>query len=134
MNNLRPGAIALLAGGALLFISTFLNWGGDQSGISLKARGLQGLICLVIGGGVVLVVTLANFANNSLSLNVAGLDTNGVLLTLGIAAFLMNFGLQFADESQVGVLLGWIGAAAIVVGAVLEERETGTGSTPPTPF
>lgn len=134
MDDLKPSAIALLAGGALLFISTFLKWRGDQSGISLDAAGLQGLICLVIGAGVVILVAMANFGGKTTNLSVAGLSTSEVFLTLGITAFLITFGLQLADSVKFGVFLGWVGAAAIIVGAFMESRAEPSASTPPTPF
>jgi len=133
MDKLRPGAIALIAGGAVLFISTWLKWGGDSAGASLDARGLQGLFCLLIGAGIVLAVVVENFGNQSISVNIAGFDKNDLMLTLGITAFLITFGLQFAEGSKAGVFIGWIGAAAIVVGAYME-RGKRPDSTPPTPF
>lgn len=133
MNDLRPGAIALLGGGGLLFLGTLLKWGGEQTGVSLDARGLQGLFCLIIGAGVVAVVAMANFGGKTISVGFAGLDTNELIMTLGLAAFMITFGFQFISDSQVGVLLGWIGAAAIVVGSYLERGES-TAATPPTPF
>ncbi len=134
MDNLKPSAIALLGGGGLLFISTFLKWRGDQTGISFDSAGLQGLICLVIGAGVVILVAMANFGGKSIELNVGGLTTNDVYLTLGITAFVITFGLQLADSAKFGIFLGWVGAIAIMVGAFMESRSDSTSTTPPTPF
>ncbi len=134
MNNLRPGAIALLAGGILLFISTFLDWRTNTSGLDTDISGLQGLFCLIIGGGIVALVGLTSFGNVNLPDKVLGFTWNQVYLADGVAAFLITFSLQFADFTEFGLVLAWIGAAAIIVGAVLEERAGPTVNTPPTPF
>ncbi len=135
MNNLRPGAIALLGGGLLLFISTFLDWRTNTSGIDTDFTGLQGLFCLIIGGGIVALVGLTNFGNVNLPDKVVGLTWNQLYLADGVAAFLITFSLQFADFTEFGLVLAWIGAAAIVVGAVLEDRAgPASASSPPTPF
>jgi hypothetical protein len=134
MDNLKPSAIALLGGGGLLFISSFLKWRGDQSGISFDAAGLQGLICLVIGAAVVILVAMANFGGRTTELSVGGLTTNDVYLTLGLTAFLITFGLQLADSAKFGLFVGWVGAAAIIVGAFMDSRSDSTATTPPTPF
>ena len=134
MNNIKPGAIALLGGGILLFISTFLDWRTGLSGISTDATGLQGLFCLIIGGGVVALVGLTTFGNASLPDHVLGFTWNQVYMGLGLAAFLISFSLQFGDATEFGLVLAWIGAAAIVVGAVLEDRSAPASNAPPTPF
>lgn len=135
MNDLRPGAITLLAGGAVLFISTFLDWRPNTSGVSTDAMGLQGLFCMAIGAAVVLLVGVNAFGGRDLLPHgLVGFTTNQLFLALGFAAFLMTFGLQFARFTEFGVLIGWVSAAAVVVGAILADRETSAASTPPTPF
>ncbi|MDH3752464.1 MAG: hypothetical protein OEU32_01230 [Acidimicrobiia bacterium] len=135
MQNLKPGAIALLAGGGLLFISSLVNWGPDTSGISTDFFGLQGLFCLVIGGGVVTIAAIRAFAPQvSLPSSVLGLSLMQAIVGLGLAAFLITFGLQFVDGSEFGVTLGWIGSAAIVAGGIMESTTAQTSSAPPTPF
>ncbi len=130
----------MLGGGALLFISSFLNWFKlgpfSQSGLDTDITGLQGIVILLIGAGVAAVAAIRAFASDSVKLPeaIVGLTLNQVILILGFAAFLMMFGLQFADNTSIGVVLGWIAAAVIVAGAVMEDRSPAAGSAPPTQF
>jgi len=140
VNNVKPGAMMMLGGGALLFISSFLNWYKfgpfTQSGIDTDLTGLQGIVILLIGADIVAVTAIRSFAADSVKLpeRVLGLTLNQSMLLLGFAAFLMMFGLQFADNTSIGVFLGWIGAAVVVAGVVMEDRSPATGSTPTTEF
>ncbi len=130
----------MLGGGALLFISSFLNWFKfgpfSQSGLDTDITGLQGIVILLIGAGVAAVAAIRAFAGGSVKLPeaIVGLTLNQVILILGFAAFLMMFGLQFANNTSIGVVLGWIAAAVVVAGAVMEDRAPATGSAPPTEF
>jgi hypothetical protein len=126
----------LIAGGAVLFISALLDWRDtsvSSSGLGTDWTGLQGLWCLLIGGAIAVLVALQTFANLNLPARVLGFTWNQLYLMFGVAAFLITFGLQFADRVEIGVTLGWIAAAVIVVGAFLEiqqgARET-AGSRP----
>ena len=49
-------------------------------------------------------------------------------LKLGFAAFIITFGLQFAVTTEIGLLISWIGAAAIVAGAILEDKAGDTAA------
>ncbi len=140
MGNMKPGALMMLGGGALLFISSFLNWFKfgpfSQSGLDTDITGLQGIVILLIGAGVAAVAAIRAFAGDSVTLPdaVLGLTLNQVILVLGFAAFLMMFGLQFANNTSVGVVLGWIAAAVVVAGVIVDDRSPAEGSAPPTQF
>lgn len=129
-NAIKPATIMMIGGGALLFIASLLDWVEIFDKTDLF--GIQWLFTLVIGGGVAILVILANFANVSLPDKLLGLRMNQIYLMLSFAAFLMMFGLQFGEAREIGVLLGWIGAAVMTAGAVMEEQ--GVGSSPPTQF
>ena len=59
-----------------------------------------------------------------------GYTQTQLIMVLGTASFLTTFGLQFRNSVGVGILIAWIGAALIIVGAVLQMR-AGAASPPP---
>lgn len=131
MNDLRPGTMALLGGGVLLAIGTILKWHTGITGISTDAHGLQGIFCLIIGVAVAGTVAAKAFGGKDvLPADILGFSPNQMYLKLGFAAFIISFGLQFAVTTEIGLLLSWIGAAAIVVGAVLEDKAGDTAAAP----
>jgi hypothetical protein len=152
VNNPSPSRIMLIAGGAVLLISTFLEWteGVDLgefgssdgfSGIDTDAFGLLGIWCLLIGGAVAVLTALTTFGNINLPARVLGFTWTQLYLMFGLAAFLITFGLQFIDGTAFGVTLGWIASAVIVAGAFMELQSEGKragsvggGTTPPRPF
>ncbi|MEM1335388.1 MAG: hypothetical protein AAGG08_18225 [Actinomycetota bacterium] len=136
MNDLKTTQIMLIAGGAVLFLSSFLAWRseGDLSvnGWQTGSFGLQGifiaLIGLAVGGGV----AAQAFGNVSVPERILTLSHDQIHLALGFAAFVVNFGQQFADSAGAGALLGWISSAVIIAAAVMDLREAPTA--PPTQF
>ncbi len=134
----------LIAGGALLFIASFLKWrdffgGSGEGGLSTSVTGLQGIFCLLIGGAIAVLVGLQTFGNINLPARVLGFSWSQLYLMFGLAAFLITFGLQFADQVAFGITLGWIASAVIVAGAFMElqsegRTSVGGGSTQPKPF
>jgi len=118
----------LIGGGVLLFIASLLDWVEFFDKTDLF--GFQWLFTLIIGGGVAVLVVLSTFANVSLPDKLLGLSMNQIYLMLSFAAFLMMFGLQFGKGSEIGVLLGWIGAAVMTAGAVMEEQSSSSGAAP----
>ena len=137
-SNMKPSTIMLLAGGAVLFISSFLDWRTNFGGLETDITGLQGIFCLLIGGAVAVLTALTAFGNVNLPDRVLGFSWNQIFLMLGFAAFLMTFALQFADFTEFGVTLAWIASAVIVAGAFMEIQGEGRGSgasgMPPTTF
>ena len=131
MDTVKPATIMLIGGGALLFIASILDWTEFSS--KTDVFGIQWIFTLIIGGGVAVLVVLSNFANVDLPDNVLGLSMNQIYLMLSFAAFLMMFGLQFGAFREIGVLLGWIAAAVMTAGAVMEEQGS-SSSAPPTQF
>lgn len=136
MDNLKTTQIMAMIGGAVLLLSTFLDWVsvGDfgENGWDTSLWGLQGifvaLIGLAIGGGV----AAQAFGGVTLPDRIMGLDHDGLHLLLGFAAFLITFGRQFGDNPGIGILLGWISAAVIIASAVMDMRAE--PSAPPTQF
>ncbi len=128
MDSIKPATIMLIGGGVLLFIASLLDWVEFFDKTDLF--GFQWLFTLIIGGGVAVLVVLSTFANVSLPDKLLGLSMNQIYLMLSFAAFLMMFGLQFGKGSEIGVLLGWIGAAVMTAGAVMEEQSSSSGAAP----
>ncbi len=136
MDNLKTTQIMAMIGGAVLLLSTFLDWVsiGDfgENGWDTSLWGLQGifvaLIGLAIGGGV----AAQAFANVTLPDRIVGLTHDQLHLTLAFAAFMITFGRQFGDNPGIGILLGWIASAVIVASAVMDMRAE--PASPPTQF
>ena len=136
-NGIKPSTIMLIGGGAVLLISTFLDWFGSgsfgENGWETRGAGLLGIFLAAIGVVVAVGVALTTFGDVSLPDAVVGLSRNQVYLALSFAAFLITFGLQFADFTKFGITLGWIAAAVMTVGAVMEEQADTSGG-PTTQF
>ena len=136
MDNLKTTQIMAMIGGAVLLLSTFLDWVsiGDfgENRWDTSLWGLQGifvaLIGLAIGGGV----AAQAFANVTLPDRIVGLTHDQLHLTLAFAAFMITFGRQFGDNPGIGILLGWIASAVIVASAVMDMRAE--PASPPTQF
>jgi hypothetical protein len=128
----------LIAGGAVLFIASILKWrdfSSSEGGLSTDITGLQGFFCLLIGAAIAILVAVQTFGNVNLPGRILGFTWNQLYLVFGVAAFLITFGLQFAEQAAVGILLGWIASAVIVAGAFMEiQGESKVGSAPPTTF
>src|SRR5688572_21884716 len=127
----------MIAGGALLFIASFLDWKDVEVWSNGDLVGLQWLFTLVIGAGIAVLAALMAFANVNLPSRVLGFSWLQLFAALGFAAFLITFGQQFAEEPGIGVLLGWIGAGVATAGAIWELMSEGAGArhgAPPTTF
>lgn len=132
MDNMKPSQLMVIGGGILLFISTFLAWAsfgsGDfsssASGWETSLWGFQGIFVAIIGaliGGAGILKATGNAAN--MPDKVLGLDHDQLHLALAFAAFLITFGRQFGDNTGIGIALGWIAAAVIIAGVIMESRE-----------
>lgn len=133
-NGIKPSAIMLIGGGALLFVSTLLDWFSSgpfgYNGWETRGHGLQGIFVAAIGVVVALGAALTTFGNASLPDKILTFTRNQVYLILSFSAFLIMFGLQFASHSAIGVILGWIAAAVMTAGAFMDEQSPGGGAAP----
>lgn len=127
MNQLRPGAIAMMAGGAVLLIGSFLDWQSFGSGsfsISANAwdRGLLGFFLLLISAVAIGVAAVDAFAPQvNLPEDILGFSKVQLVLVLGFAAFVVSFGLLFLAEGfKIGSILATLGSGAVVAGAIME--------------
>lgn len=112
-------------------LASFLNWfsvGGF--GTNGWDFGLLGLFQFVIGAVIVGIALLPAVAPQvNLPDQVAGFSPNQLAMALAVGAFLWNFGLQFEDNSAIGLFLGWIFAAVTIAGGVMNELGLGGTST-----
>lgn len=132
MNQLRPGAIAVLAGGVVLLISSFLDWTGPFNAWESSLFGLTGLFLFVIGAICAAVAAIRAFAPQvNLPGNIVGLSLDQALLGLGVAVLLLALGLLFRDESaKIGTILALLSSIAIIAGSHMETQASGAKAPP----
>lgn len=142
-NNVKPSTIMLIAGGAVLFISTFLDWfsvgeGGFSFGANaweVDAFGLLGIMCaaigILIGGGV----AASNFGNISMPDRMLGFNHDQVHFILSTFAFLITVGFLFRGDVGIGLILGLLASGVMVAGSFMDmQAESGGAEAPPTQF
>ncbi|MCB0994428.1 MAG: hypothetical protein KDB21_05015 [Acidimicrobiales bacterium] len=122
-NQIRPGALAIAGGGALILIASFIDWFVIFSAWENRIFGLVGLLLLLVAAILIAVPLIRMFAPQvSLPERVVGFTLNQLMLALGFAVFVFGFSWMFADGSEFGCILAWIGGAVAVAGAFLEDK------------
>ena len=138
MDNMRPSQMMTIGGGIILLISTFLAWvsvgSGDfsfsENGWGTSLWGIQGIIVAIIGAAVALGGLMHATGNASnMPDKVVSLSHDQLHLALGLSAFFITFGRQFGDNAGVGILLGGIASAVIVIGSLMELGVIGGGES-----
>jgi hypothetical protein len=124
-----PGEITIMAAGAVMIIFSFLHFAADRSA---WGSGLFPIATLLPLYGLVmgLQIALTKFASLNLPQRVIGFTWEQVHLALGAMAALMAFGWLVTDygDKQIGMWFEILGGFALVVGAVLLQRERNTGA------
>jgi hypothetical protein len=124
-----PGEIVIMAVGGAMLVFSFLHFAGDTSA---WGRGLFPIATLLPAYGVLMAlqVVLTKFAGVTLRASVLGFTWEQVHLALGAMAALMAVGWLFTDygDKQVGAWFEILGGIALVVGAVMLQRERNTGA------
>ena len=124
-----PGEIVIMAAGAVMLVFSFLHFAGDTSA---WGTGLFPIATLMPLYGVIMAlqIALTKFAGVSMPDRVIGFSWEQVHLALGAMAALMAIGWLLTDygDKQVGEWFEILGAIALVVGAVLLQRERHTGA------
>ncbi len=131
MDNVKPGALAMIVGGALLLIGSFLDWQSFFGfGQSAWDRGLLGFFLLVIAAIAIAVPAIQSFAPQvNLPDQVLGMSMLKIATLVGMSAFLISFGLLFIFEGfQIGSILATLGSAAIVAGGYMLESDGGAAA------
>lgn len=124
MNGMRPGAIAVLAGGVALLISSFLDWRGPFSIWESTIFGLTGFFVFVIAAAAIAVAAIRAFAPQvKLPEQLLGMTLNQLLVGLGAAVTILAFSTLFADQgAKIGTILGLLAGGAITAGAYMENQ------------
>jgi hypothetical protein len=124
-----PAEIVIMAAGAVMLIFSFLHFAGDTS---TWGTGLFPIATLLPVYGVIMAlqVVLTKFAGVSLLDSVIGFTWEQIHLALGAMAGLMAIGWLFTDtgDKQIGEWFEILGGIALVVGAVMLQRERSTGA------
>jgi hypothetical protein len=124
-----PAEITIMAAGGVMLIFSFLNFAGDTSA---WGRGLFPIATLLPLYGLVmgLQIALTKFASLKLPESVLGFTWEQIHLALGVMAALMALGWLVTDygNKQIGMWFEILGGIALVVGAVLLQRERNTGA------
>ena len=129
--QLKPGEIAIVAGGVVGLIASFLAW-VDVGGFSANAwdDGLFPTYTWPALFGVVMavLVLLTTFGNVALPDRPLGFTWQQIFLVLGFYSVLITFSFLIAgEEFGIGYFLAFLAAIATLVGAVMVWRE---GSSP----
>ncbi|MCH7789921.1 MAG: hypothetical protein IH940_10850 [Acidobacteria bacterium] len=131
-SQVRPGAIMIMAGGAVLAIASLLDWVEFIGKTELF--GFQWVFTLLIGAAAAIVVAIKTFSSVELPDEILGFSLNQIIVALGFGAFMILFGAQFGERREIGVLLGWISAAVLTAGAFMESQQDSGTTAPPTTF
>lgn len=136
-SDIKPSTIMLIGGGAVLLLGTFLDWVSvgnfGANAWDTDFFGLLGivvaLIGLLIGGGV----AARQFGNMDMPSLPFGLSHEQGHIVLSIFAVIITIGFVIRGDVGIGLWLSTLAAIAMVVGSVMDARETGD-ATPPTQF
>ncbi|MCU1466783.1 MAG: hypothetical protein QOK12_113 [Mycobacterium sp.] len=124
-----PGEITIMAAGAVMIIFSFLHFAADRSAWGSHLFPIATLLPLY-GVVMALQIALTKFASLNLPASVLGFTWEQVHLALGAMAALMALGWLVTDygNKQIGMWFEILGGFALVVGAVLLQRERNTGA------
>jgi hypothetical protein len=124
-----PGEITIMAAGAVMLIFSFLHFAGDTSAWGSHLFPIATLLPLY-GLVMALQIALTKFASVKLPANVLGFTWEQIHLALGTMAALMAIGWLLTDygNKQIGMWFEILGGIALVVGAVMLQRERNTGA------
>jgi len=124
-----PGEITIMAAGGVMLIFSFLHFAGNRSAWGSHLFPIATLLPLY-GLVMALQIALTKFASLNLPATVLGFTWEQVHLALGAMAALMALGWLVTDygDKQIGMWFEILGGFALVVGAVLLQRERNTGA------
>lgn len=124
-----PAEITIMAAGAVMLIFSFLHFAGNTNAWGSHLFPIATLLP-IYGVVMALQIALTKFAGVSLPESVLGFTWEQIHLALGLMAGLMAFGWLVTDYGNkgIGAWFQILGAIALVVGAVLLQRERNTGA------
>lgn len=144
--DMKPSTIMLIAGGAVLLISTLLDWvsvdGGEFFGDfganawDTDFFGLLGIVCALIGLAVAGAVAATQFGNVSMPDRLLGFTHDQVHLVLSGFALIITLGFIFRGDVGIGLLLAVIASGVMVAASIMDTRagDAGAAAAPPTQF
>ena len=128
-HSLTPGEIVIMAAGGAMLVFSFLHFYGDRSAWGSHLFPVATLLPIY---GVVMAVQIAltKFGGVELPDSVVGFTWEQVHLSIGAMAGLMAVGWLLTDtgDKQIGQWFEILGGIALLVGAVLLQRERNTGA------
>lgn len=138
MDNIKPSTWLLMGGGIVLLLSTFLDWVSvgpfGANAWDTEFFGLLGIYCaiigLIIGGGI----ALRQFGNVNMPDQIMGFTHEQIHLIGAEFALLITIGLLVRGDVGIGLWLGLLGSAAMMAGAVMDLKGTGTETAAPSQF
>ncbi len=128
----------LLAGGAVVFLASFLHWFGAGSfgynAWETNAFGFVGIFVAIMGLATAVTVGLTTFAGTKLPADILGFTWNQIYVTFSFACTIVTLGYLFAGNVKFGLILALIGSASMLAGAFMESQATAKPAGPPTAF
>jgi len=133
--KLSPAGIVILVAGTVMLIASFLAfWTIELGPFSADFNAWDGdalfpvsILPVLYGVEMAAHVAVVAFAKISLPDRVLGFTWNQIHLALGVQAVLMTLAFLVADkggaEAGIGLWLMLLASVALVVGAVMRERE-----------
>jgi hypothetical protein len=126
-----PGEWTIMGAGAVMLIASFLNF---ASKTSAWGSGLFPIATLIVVYGVLMAlqIVLTKFANVQMPDRLAGFTWEQLHLAFGVFALLMSLGwlISGIPSKSIGFWLLLLGSVALVVGALMLQRERNTGAIP----
>ncbi|MDQ1475757.1 MAG: hypothetical protein QOE62_986 [Actinomycetota bacterium] len=124
-----PGEITIMVAGAVMIVFSFLHFAADRSAWGNHLFPIATLLP-IYGLVMALHIALTKFAAVKLPASVLGFTWEQVHLALGAMAALMALGWLVTDygNKQIGMWFEILGGFALVVGAVMLQRERNTGA------
>jgi hypothetical protein len=124
-----PGEITIMVAGAVMIVFSFLHFAADRSAWGSHLFPIATLLP-IYGVVMALQIALTKFASLNLPASVLGFTWEQVHLALGAMAALMALGWLVTDygNKQIGMWFEILGGFALVVGAVMLQRERNTGA------
>jgi hypothetical protein len=124
-----PGELTILISGAVMLVASFLHFAGNTSAWGTFLFPVATLLPLY-GTIMALQIGLTKYANVKLPDSVVGFTWEQVHLVLGALAAFMAIGWFITDtgDKQIGLYLEALGGIALLVGAVMMQRERHTGA------
>jgi len=147
-NDIKPSTIMLMAGGVVLALSTFLEWGEGffegmsfedlqepaYSAWSVNAMGLFGIVIFLIGVAIAVGTAAKQFGNKTLPEPPMGFNHNQIHLILGLIVLVPTATMLLGGPSGIGLFLAIAASGVIVAASIMDMRSSGAATAPPTQF